>query len=175
MGRNLAKRLIENGHTVTACVRATSDTSFIPDECRIVTADLMSPESISSHLNGIEVIYHVAGAVKARSGEDFDRINAGLTAALVNAAKIQSPNALFILASSQAASGPGDFGPQSSYGRSKLLAEQAVTGLSRYIIVRSPAALASDDSESANFSRYYLILNKDELKEISKIKKETRP
>ena len=154
VGRNLAKRLIEDGHTVTAAVRATSDTSFIPDECRIVSVDLMSPESIASHMNGIEVIYHVAGAVKARSGEDFDRINAGLTAALVNAAKIQSPNALFILASSQAASGPGDYGPQSSYGRSKLLAEQVVTGLSRYIIVRSPAALGPDDGETQSFYRW---------------------
>ncbi len=35
--------------------------------------------------------------------------------------------------------------------------------------------IASDDSESANFSRYYLILNKDELKELSKIKKESAP
>ena len=35
--------------------------------------------------------------------------------------------------------------------------------------------MASDESESVNFSRYYLILNKDELKEISKIKKERAP
>lgn len=148
------KQLIESGHDVTASVRATSDTGLIPAGCRIVTADLMSPESISSHLVDIEVIYHVAGAVKASSGEDFDRINAGLTAALVNAAKIQCPEALFILASSQAAAGPNDNGPQSSYGRSKLLAEQAVTGLSRYIIVRSPAALGSDDGETQPFYRW---------------------
>ena len=154
VGRNLMKQLIESGHDVTASVRATSDTGLIPAGCRIVTADLMSPESISSHLVDIEVIYHVAGAVKASSGEDFDRINAGLTAALVNAAKIQCPEALFILASSQAAAGPNDNGPQSSYGRSKLLAEQAVTGLSRYIIVRSPAALGSDDGETQPFYRW---------------------
>jgi len=35
--------------------------------------------------------------------------------------------------------------------------------------------MASDDSERLNLSRYFLILTKDELKEISKIKKETRP
>ncbi len=154
VGRNLIKQLIENGHDVTAAVRATSDTSLIPAGCRVVTADLMSSDSISSHLDGVEVIYHVAGAVKARSGEDFDMINAGLTAALVNAAKIQCPEALFILASSQAAAGPNDGGPQSSYGRSKLLAEQVVTGLSRYIIVRSPAALGSDDGETQSFYKW---------------------
>lgn len=151
VGRNLAKRLIENGHTVTAAVRASSDVSFIPDGCEIVTVDFASRKSICRHLNDIEVIYHVAGAVKACSGEDFDRINAGLTAAVVNAAKIQCPKALFILASSQAASGPADSGPQSSYGRSKLLAEQVVTGFPRYVIVRSPAALGPDDKETQSF------------------------
>ncbi len=151
VGRNLAKQLLKNGHTVTAAVRATSDISHIPVGCEIVTVDFASSESICCHLNEVEVVYHVAGAVKARSGEDFDRINAGLTAAVVNAVTIQSPEALFILASSQAAAGPNDGGPQSSYGRSKLLAEQVVTGLSRYIIVRSPAALGPDDGETQSF------------------------
>ena len=151
VGRNLAQRLIDNGHTVTAAVRASSDVNLVPDGCEIVTVDLMSAKSISRHLSGIEAIFHVAGAVKARSGEDFDRINAGLTAAIVHAAKIRCPEALFVLTSSQAAAGPNDAGPQSSYGRSKLLAEQVVTGFPRYVIVRSPAALGSGDRETRSF------------------------
>ncbi len=151
VGRNLAKQLIASGHAVTAAVRSSSDISKIPEQCSVVTVDLYSVKSLSQHLVGIEAVFHVAGAVKARSGEDFDKINAGLTAALVNAVKIQNPNILFILASSQAAAGPGDNGPQSSYGRSKLLAEQVVTSLSRYIIIRSPAALGPDDNETKSF------------------------
>ncbi len=151
VGRNLAKQLLKEGHAVTAAVRVTSDRSSIPEGCSIVTVDYASTESISRHLNDVEVIYHVAGAVKARSGEDFDRVNAGLTAAMINAAKISCPDALFILASSQAAAGPNDTGPQSSYGRSKLLGEQVVTGFPRYIIVRSPAALGADDEETQSF------------------------
>jgi nucleoside-diphosphate-sugar epimerase len=116
--------------------------------------DISSPRSISPSLTETEVIFHVAGAVKARSGEEFDRVNAGLTAALVHAAKSSCPDALFILTSSQAAAGPGGDGPRSSYGRSKLLAEQAVTGFPRYVIVRSPAALGPDDRETKAFYRW---------------------
>jgi len=151
VGRFLAEKLIEDGHTVITAVRPTSNRSLIPDGCRVVTADLLSEEDVSRHLNGVEVIFHVAGAVKARSGEDFDRINAGATATIVNAAKTQCPEALFILTSSQSAAGPNGAGPLSSYGRSKLLAEQVVTGFPRYVIVRSPAALGSGDRETVSF------------------------
>jgi len=154
VGRHLAEKLIDSGHTVTAAVRLSSNTSRIPAGCGVVSMDLSSPESISPNLTGTEVIFHVAGAVKARSGEEFDTVNAGLTAALVHAAESACPEALFVLTSSQAAAGPGENGPRSSYGRSKLLAEQVVTGFPRHIIVRSPAALGSDDRETRAFYRW---------------------
>ena len=151
VGRNLAAGLIKKGHSVTAAVRSTSDVSLIPAECKVVEVNLESIQDVSRHLKNMEVVFHVAGAVKARAGEDFDRINAGLTASLAAAVKSICPEALFILTSSQAAAGPDDAGPLSSYGRSKLLAEQVVTGLNRYVIVRSPAALGSDDKETQAF------------------------
>ena len=151
VGRNLAGQLIKNGHSVTAAVRSTSEVNLIPSECTIVEVNLESIQDLSPYLKNMEVIFHVAGAVKARSGEDFDRINAGLTASLAAAVKIQCPEALFVLTSSQAAAGPDGKGPLSSYGRSKLLAEQVVTGLNRFIIVRSPAALGPDDKETESF------------------------
>jgi nucleoside-diphosphate-sugar epimerase len=98
---------------------------------------------------GADVIHHVAGAVKALSGEDFDRINAGTTAALVNAANVVCPDALFVLTSSQAASGPCGTGPLTPYGRSKILAEQAVTGFNKYVIVRPPAVFGPGDKATA--------------------------
>ncbi len=151
VGRFLARRLIEDGHSVIAAVRPTSNRSLIPDDCGIVDVDLLSEADVSRHLSGVEVIFHVAGAVKARSGEDFDRVNAGATAAIVNAAKTQCSEALFILTSSQAAAGPLGTGPITSYGRSKLLGEQVVTGFPRHIIVRPPAAIGHGDKAMASF------------------------
>jgi len=145
VGRSIARRLIADGHMVTAAVRPTSDTSMIPCECRLELVDLLSEPDTARCLTGVEVIFHNAGAVKARSGEDFDMMNAGTTAVLVNAARKCCPEALFILTSSQAAAGPCGAGPLTPYGRSKVLAEQAATGMHRYIIVRPPAVFGPGD------------------------------
>ena len=118
VGRELARQLVSLGHQVTAAVRPTSDLTGIPEKCSVQAVDLQSAEDIARHLEGVRVIFHVAGAVKARSGEDFDRINAGTTAAIVSAADSVCPDALFVLTSSQAASGPCGTGPVTPYGRS---------------------------------------------------------
>lgn len=145
VGRHLAGKLTDSGHTVIAAVRGSSDISRIPSECLIRVVDLNRVDDLEKHLLDIDLIYHVAGAVKARTSEDFDRINAGTTAAIVKAANETCPEALFILTSSQAASGPCGTGPVTPYGRSKILAEQAVTGMKRYIIVRPPAVFGPGD------------------------------
>jgi nucleoside-diphosphate-sugar epimerase len=154
VGRFLAQKLVDDGHSVIASVRADSNRSMIPGRCEIAAVDLQSVSDVSQHLNGVDVIFHVAGAVKARSGEDFDRINAGTTVAIVNSAKKQCPHALFVLTSSQAASGPCGTGPITPYGRSKLLAEQVVTGFPRYIIVRPPAVFGPGDKATEPFYKW---------------------
>jgi len=145
VGRHLANRLIGSGHSVVAAVRGSSDRSQIPSECQIRVVDLNSIDELKKHFQGIDIIYHVAGAVKARCSEDFDRINAGTTSAMVKAANEVCPDALFVLTSSQAAAGPCGTGPVTPYGRSKVLAEQAVTGMKRYIVVRPPAVFGPGD------------------------------
>ncbi len=151
IGRHLAKQLIKEKHEVIAAVRKSTDKSKIPSGCQIVTVDFFSVSDFSKQLDGIDAVFHLAGAVKASSSEEFDMINAGITAALVNAVKQTTPNALFIFMSSQAAAGPNGTNPLSSYGKSKLLAEQVTTKLSRYVLVRSPAALGNDDPETKSF------------------------
>lgn len=151
IGGHLAKQLVNENHEVIAAVRKSTDKSKIPGGCKVVTVDFFSVSDFSKHLTGVEVIFHLAGAVKASSSEEFDIINAGITAALVNAVKQTTPDALFILMSSQAAAGPNGTNPLSSYGKSKLLAEQVTTKLTRYVLVRSPAALGNDDPETKSF------------------------
>ncbi len=154
VGRNLAGALLDSGHSVTAAVRPSSSRSRIPEGCDVRVVDIEDWQSVADHLEGVDVIQHVAGAVKARTGEDFDRINAGSTAAIVKAARETCPGALFVLTSSQAASGPCGTGPVTAYGRSKVLAEQAATGMDRFVIVRPPAVFGPGDPATENLFKW---------------------
>lgn len=154
IGRHLVKKLVKENCEVIAAVRSSTDKTKIPSGCKIVTIDFFSVSDFSKHLSSVDVVFHLAGAVKASSSEEFDKTNAGITAALVNAIKETTPKALFIFMSTQAAAGPNGTNPLSSYGKSKLLAEQVTTKLSRYVIVRSPAALGNDDAETESFYQW---------------------
>jgi nucleoside-diphosphate-sugar epimerase len=112
----------------------------------VVRVDFLDPDDLARHMAGTGVIYHVAGATKGRGREEFDRANAGITRAMVRAAETSCPGALFVLASSQSASGPGGGGPVSHYGASKLMAEEAVSSMSRRVIVRPPAVIGPGDA-----------------------------
>ncbi len=145
LGSHLALRLIHDGHRVTAAVRSSSNTGNIPEECSIVRVDFLDSSSLAPRLGGTSIIYHVAGATKGGSREEFDLANAGITRALVKASGEVCPDALFILVSSQSASGPSASGPVSHYGASKLLAEKAASVMNRWIIVRPPAVIGPGD------------------------------
>lgn len=154
VGGTLARLLIRRRHRVIAALRATSDSSRVPPGCGIVRVDFLDPESLAPSLREAEVIHHVAGAVKARSQEEFDLANAGSTAALVKAASGACPEALFVLTSSQAAAGPCGTGPVTAYGRSKLLAERAVTGFPNHLIIRPPAVFGPGDDATVNLFKW---------------------
>ncbi len=154
VGRNLARALLDSGHSVIAAVRPTSDRSRIPVGCDVRVADIEDWRSVAEHLEDVDAIQHVAGAVKARTQEDFDRINAGSTSAIVKAALEVCPGALFVLTSSQAACGPCGTGPVTAYGRSKVLAEHAVTGMNRYAVVRPPAVFGPGDPATENLFKW---------------------
>lgn len=145
VGGALGRLLLDRGFTVKAALRSSSNADRVPKGCGVVRVDFLDPGSMAHHLEGVDVIQHVAGAVKARCQEEFDLANAASTAALVKAANTACPDARFILVSSQAAAGPCGTGPVTAYGRSKLLAERAVTGFPDHSIVRPPAVFGPGD------------------------------
>ncbi len=73
--------------------------------------DIENWQSVADHLEGIDVIQHVAGAVKAGSREEFDRINAGSTAAMVKAARQVCPEALLYSPPARLHAAPAAPGP----------------------------------------------------------------
>lgn len=101
-----------------------------------VAGDLSDTAVLERAAAGASAIVHVAGLVKARSLDDYRRVNAAGTERLVAAAARAAPESVFVLVSSQAAAGPARDGrpvseadparPVSWYGLSKREGEEAL-------------------------------------------------
>ena len=121
---------------------------------------LEDEESLARAVEGVDVVYHNAGATKARKAETLYRVNAGGTANLADACRARSTPPRFVYVSSQAAAGPCREGdalregdacrPMSDYGRSKLEGERALkkraAGLP-FVIIRPSAVYGPRDTE----------------------------
>jgi nucleoside-diphosphate-sugar epimerase len=158
VGSHLAEALRRRGDDVTALARSSSRAAALsPLGVRVVAGDLHDHSALERAAEGQEVVYHVAGVVAARSEADFMAANRDGTRNLVEAlARGGTPRLVFV--SSMAAAGPtikvrplrGDEAPRpvTAYGRSKLAAEQAITGSGlAWTIVRPPLVYGPRDQE----------------------------
>jgi dihydroflavonol-4-reductase len=158
VGSHLTEALRRRGDEVTVLARsATKASTLAPLEVRVVNGDLQDPLALARAVEGQDVIYHVAGVIAARTEVDFFRANRDGTAQLATAAE-GGGSPRFVFVSSMAAAGPSRRGtplvgtepahPVTAYGRSKLAAEQVVTG-SRlpWSIVRPPMVYGPRDLE----------------------------
>ena len=158
VGGLLAERLAARGHTVTALVRDAARAEELRRMgVRLVVGDLLPATGLAEAVDGQDVVFHVAGAVKARSEAEFVRVNVDGTRHILGAAeRVGVPR--FVHLSSLAACGPAERGrplsggeperPRTPYGRSKLAGEQAVreTALA-WTIVRPPVVYGPRDRE----------------------------
>ena len=138
LGSHLAETLVNHGHRVRALVRKTSRTELLEElGAELVYASLEPGEGLDDAVRGVDAIVHSAGIVKARTADDFQRVNVGGTVHLLDAAESMStPLRRFVYVSSLAAHGfPKDGRPRETdahptplthYGRSKMAGEQVV-------------------------------------------------
>ena len=158
VGGLLAARLREEGDTVVALVRS-------PDRARdlvrlgvvTVAGDLADRPALATAATGCDIVYHLAGAIAARSEAEFLTVNETGTQAVADAATAAGIER-FVLVSSLAAAGPSEPGvplrgdepprPVSQYGRSKLAGEAVVRRSSlAWSILRPPAVYGPGDRE----------------------------
>jgi len=155
---HLAEALRRRGDEVTILARSASKAAALtPLGVRVVSGDLHDRSALERAVEGQDVVYHVAGVVAARSEADFLVANRDGTRNLVETlARVGAGRLVFV--SSMAAAGPtikgrplrGDEAPRpvTAYGRSKLAAEQAVTGAAfPWTILRPPMVYGPRDQE----------------------------
>jgi nucleoside-diphosphate-sugar epimerase len=164
LGSHIAEQLSAAGRPVRALVRRTSDTRLLAKlpHVDLFEAPMEDADALARALDGVEAIIHAAGLVKARSAEEFHRVNAQGTRSLVEAAAKADPRPRrFVLVSSLTVTGPSDAlgtpvtpdtdpKPLTRYGRSKLAGERAALDHKddlSIVILRPPALYGPRDRE----------------------------
>ena len=138
IGTHLVAALVARGWQVRCLVRATSNRAPLAmQQVEYVVGALQDRRALRQAVQGVELIFHLAGVTKVRSPADYDRINYGGTQNLLEAcAASRTTLRKLLYISSIAAAGPSPTGmplqeshapqPVGPYGRSKLRAEAAV-------------------------------------------------
>ena len=140
VGRHLLQAALGQGYEVRALTRG-----WKPPENEIVWVDgaLDRPDSLVKLCTGADAVIHIAGLING-SRSEFDTVNVGGTAAMIDAAR-KAGVRRFIHISSLAAREP----ELSDYGRSKFKSERlvAASGL-EWTIIRPPAVYGPGDRET---------------------------
>jgi len=161
IGQHLVRRLIERGDRVSCLVRATSPIDELRSSgARLIVGDATDRAGIERALaeSRADVVFHLAGLLKAVRTADFARVNAGVVESVAAACAAHAGRPVLIVVSSLAAAGPCDGdqplmegdspAPVSAYGRSKLAGELAAArhaGEMEITIVRPPIVFGPGD------------------------------
>ncbi|MBW8683628.1 NAD-dependent epimerase/dehydratase family protein [Chitinophaga rhizophila] len=157
VGYHLVEAALQAGMEVYAAVRASSNVAHLSDlQVNYVYPDFSSKEALIAMMKEyrFDYIIHGAGITKARSLDEYNKVNAGYTQNLAMAVSESGiPLKKFLFISSLAAVGPIAYDanwplpdvvtprPVTNYGRSKLLAEQFLGAVSSvpWVILRPTA------------------------------------
>jgi nucleoside-diphosphate-sugar epimerase len=160
VGSHLVDMLVEQGWSVRCLVRSTSKLQYLKHpQIQLAYGALDDSTDWNEALDSVDTVYHVAGTTFARRAKDYFTVNhKGTEAVLAGALKRRDQLKRFVYISSLAAAGPGRNGkpvdedtppaPITPYGRSKLMAEEAVRAVSDVLpvtIVRPPAVYGPRD------------------------------
>ena len=164
VGSHLVELLQDRGDSPFAMVRKTSNVDNLKGRSVAFRhADVTDLDSLRAAMEGVEIVYHVAGATAGWTEADFDRVNQTGTENVLEAARTtkNGPRRV-VLMSSLAAGGPCSptegrreyhaTDQVTHYGRSKFRGEEAAlraaaSGDIEVVIVRPPAVYGPRDTE----------------------------
>ena len=167
IGSFLVEALLQRNVEVCCLVRKTSNLRWIqhlPVEIAIGT--LFDEDFLSSAIADVDLVFHLAGATKARNRADFFRSNTEATKNLLKVCLNKTSPPKFVFVSSLAAAGPSSTTtplietdtprPITMYGESKWAAEKLVHDYMKQApatIIRPPAVYGPRDSDILAFFR----------------------
>lgn len=156
LGFHIIEEALKNNLDVYAAVRKSSNIAHLKDlSVSFTYPDFSNKENLRREIeaNQFNYIIHAAGITKAKNQEEYNTVNASFTFNLAKAAEeAKAPLKKFIFISSLAAVGPLENytetinekttpNPVTSYGKSKLLAEEKIKNLSIPLIILRPTAV----------------------------------
>ena len=162
VGSHLVERLVALGHRVRCLVRRTSSLAYLPvGKVELAYGELATGAGLREAVDGVELVFHVAGVTKANSAAAYYQGNLRGTENLLGAlAEGGNQTVRFVHVSTLAAIGPSPDGkpltedvpphPLTHYGRSKLGAEEALRRSpvhANAVIVRPPVVYGPRDTD----------------------------
>ena len=155
VGFHLIEAALQKGLEVYAAIRKSSVVNHLKDyDIRYISLDFNDVKTMEIELkeNKIDYIIHAAGTTKAKNQNEYNLINATYTINLLAAAEKCDSIKKVVFISSLAALGPLDNvdnlitektlpKPVTSYGKSKLLAEESIKNTKLPLIVLRPTAV----------------------------------
>lgn len=160
VGSHLADALIEHpDYNQIRCLVRTEDKWLEGKDFVRIKGDLTDRELLLDALDGVDVIFHVAGVVRARTQQEFDTANVDATENLINIAQEKGIKNIVVL-SSLAGVGPSDgvpisenapMNPVSMYGESKKRMEAMINKVAQkgdsIKIIRPPAVYGPREAD----------------------------
>jgi nucleoside-diphosphate-sugar epimerase len=158
----LLEALSSQGVQLRVLVRRTSDTTHLDNlSVERIEGGLNDQAALTRAVRGVETVFHLAAATRARSEREYHQANAEGTRVLLAAilAARPRPRRLIYLSSLAAAGpasngqpiGPGDTPrPITAYGRSKLVGEQICFAAAKdleVVTLRAPAVYGPRDRD----------------------------
>jgi len=170
VGSHLVDLLLKEGFDVFCLKRSTSSTKWLDGKnVKYVEGDLFSNETLENTIKDMDYVFHVAGVVKAKNKEGFEKGNVLATKNHIEITAKVNPNIKkFVHVSSQAVCGPNPDStpiteeyiprPITAYGRTKRQGEKEVLKFRDTIpvvIARPPAVYGPRDTEILVYFKAY--------------------